>query len=413
MIWTRRQITKLQTNSIEAQAQIVRLFERAIIYLGENKCAWGQFLDVTRDNTQYGVYGTSAGIEVLIFGGYKRDHEIISKAINLFTESFTDPVSRFCKKGDVINNYKMAFWIESIEPDKKEVDEKNPLMEELIKRKIVGQGWGDYYISRDNHDLNPKVLATACILFALRRYRPFESTKECEESLNWLCKRLLENGSLTIYEFAISALALLEYGNLAIKVLQYKEAVKQVTARLVDWGKRQKKSEFESSMMYHYCVAMNGDKENKYLFFLPDCLVSLALLRRGCPADICSYVLNVVQYYTGSMLSKGGYAPRSTGRLSSIDHLWIFRLLSEFEKTSSVSLVTPKITKLLEAPWFIQVIVALLFLCLGIWGLYVGLLVSNQQNNSQLLRILSGIAATIGLGIFGRFLWKLIARGEK
>jgi hypothetical protein len=217
---------------------------------------------------------------------------------------------------------------------------------------------------------------------------------------------------LTIYEYAISALALLEYENFITKVPQYKEAVKHVTARLVDWGKGRKKSEFGSSTMYHYCVATNGDKSNKYLFFLPDCLVSLALLRHGCPRDICSYVMDVAQYYADSIISKGGYAPISTGRLSSIDHLWIFRLLSEFEKTSPVSLVTPKITKLLEAPWFIQVIVALIFLGLGIGGLYVGFLVPNQQNNNLLLQILSGIATTIGLGIFVRFLWKLIAREE-
>src|SRR5258706_8060035 len=179
MIWTKRRIVKLQVSSNEAQARIVTLFERSILHLDHDKYAWGQFLDVARDNTQYGVYGTSAGIEVLFFAGYKRDHEIISNAINLFTDAYQDLTSLFRKKGDIFNNYKLAFWAEAIEPDKSVIDKKVPLFEELIKRKIVGQGWGDYYISPNDHDLNPKVLATACILFAFRRYQLFESTKEC------------------------------------------------------------------------------------------------------------------------------------------------------------------------------------------------------------------------------------------
>ncbi len=155
MVWTNGRITRNFGQTQVRRVWIVRLFERGIIHIDDNKCAWGQFLDVTRDNTQYGVYGTSAGIEVLILAGYSGDHEIISNAINLFSEAYKDPTCRFYKKGNM-NNYKMAFWVELIEPGKKEIDEKNLLLDDLIKNKIVGQGWGNYYISRNNHDLKSK-----------------------------------------------------------------------------------------------------------------------------------------------------------------------------------------------------------------------------------------------------------------
>ncbi len=405
MVWTLNRIKRSKDRAGEAQGRIRDLFTHGVIQIDSNRYAWGQFLDEPKDNTQYGIYGTSAGVQVLLSAGYPPDHEIISGACRILREALDVEENLFRTKGDLVVLYKLAYLAEAFQPQEKFIDGNCRPMTEIISRLLPQQGWGEYFISQTQRDIHPKVVATVAALFSLRRYRPFRSMKECEESLRWLCNRVLQNGDFRAHEVAFVALALAEYRSPGVNLPDYKRTLDFCGERLVDWAKSRKKKEFGESNAHYFWTPVENRRLNRYLFFLPDCLVPLALLKLDYQNKVRSYLPRVIDSFARLIISQGGFTPNLTRRVSAVDHLWIYRLLEEYRSRSPDQLKPPSWCQWRVASWARRIVFLLFFLSLAATGSYIA-----YAAHDIYYRVAGGIMSGLGLTLLGRGIWDFFAK---
>lgn len=403
MFWNRHKIGRLKEQAAQAEARIRDLFLSGAITLGESHYAWGQFLDEPRDNTQYGIYGTSAAVQVLTAAGISPDDVVITGACSILGNALENKEDNniFCEKGDLFVLYKLAYLAEAALPGEDDMETSCQPMDEIIRRVLPERGWGEYYQSDSDRDIHPRIVATAAALLSLQRYRPFRSRRECEDSLRWLCRTVMENGTLRPHEFALTGLALMAYKTPGISLPNYESAINSCKANLIRWAKPRKTRQLGTSEVHYYSTRLQGRRINRYLFFLPDTLAALVFLRLNSPKSIRRFVIRVVQYYVTEIRSKNGFAPNTTKRLSTVDHLWIYRLLNEFRFKPLNSLVPSSYLLLSAASPLIRVTYTLFWFIVGCFGLYL----INSKTSDILLRTGGGVLSTVGMGLFVRLLW--------
>ena len=392
------------------KVQIRDLFIKTAISLDTNRRAWGQFLDDSRSNTQYGVYGTSAGIQALTLCDYSVDHALISGASRTLQEVFEIREGEiiFLKHDDIFILYKMAYLAEATQPGQSTLEKCKPLSE-IISKVLPQTGWGDFYYSENERDEHPKVAATAVALLAISRYREFHIDRACEYSIRFLCTRLLENGSLGPHEYALAALALHEYKDTGARVSEYATSVQTCRDRMIEWARTRRAKDIGDSRVYYYSTCMEGHRENRYLFYFPDCLVALALLRHENPSQARRYVLRVVRHFALQTIDKYGYVAKATGKISSVDQLWIVRLMREFKLAQINFLLPPYFFLWRGANAPIRILLSGSFLFLGAFGLVLTLWGSSPSPSS---RLIGGILAGVSFSLFGRTLWEFVFKRE-
>lgn len=410
MLWSYSRVKHLKDRAKQSQGQIQNLFIRNVIQLPGNKRAWGQFFN--ENSGQYGIYGTSAGLQVLLQAGYSSEDDFVRGSSQVLEEAWSDQrnSNRFFKKRDTALIYKLAYLAEACAPSLPVVNESCSPMDELIKRCLPSGGWGEFYYSETDRDGEPKIISTAVVLLALSRYRPFSAKEECEKSLHWLCRRLLESHNRGTYEIALASLALIEYDFMKVKVSEWEDASKYCRKFLLDWLKHRTASLLGIQENHHYISSSDGSRGNKYLFFLPHCLVAINLIKWGPPPNYRRYVLKVISFFTSQVLEKNGFAPDSRRQISTVDHLWIFRLLKEFEAAP--------IEKLLPQPFYVwsaasrqlRALLMILFLAIGIIAVYIGVMLKNA--GSPMWAAAAGVIATVSLGLFGRTVWEFYIKGS-
>lgn len=399
MLWTAGRIEPLKRGAAEAQGKIKDLVINGSSPTGDG---WGQWLDGVSPGAEPGIYGTSACMQILVASGYLASNEVIDKPSRNLDAVFAEENNQFRRDGDVDVVYKVSYLAEAFHLEKCEIKSASPPMDELSDRALEGGGWGEYFCSRDDHDPHPRVIPTSAALLALRRYEAFIFTKKCEESLCWLGRHIIENGRLFPNEFTLASLVLIEYSLLKLpKSEQGKTAVETCERLLVDWAISRKREEIGTAEAYCYSVRWKGRRNNRYLFFLPDCLATLALLKLGCPKKTRSYILRVSDYFAKEILLRGGLRPVATRRISSVDHLWIYRLLRELRSTDTKQLsMWPRWLSFTLVFW------APLFLALGCFGLYW-----VYESAEPIVRVSGLVLGTISLGLLVgllvRFLWPL------
>lgn len=397
MLWTAGRVARLKGRAGEAQARIRDLVVNGLITGSPTGYAWGQFLDEASQSTQYGIYGTSACIQILVAADYPASQPVIRGASEILDSVLRDEHNPSRQDGDISVVYKVAYLAEAIQPDQHEIRLESPPMDELVRRALPGGGWGEYFYSPDDHDPHPRVVATAAALLALRRYRQFRVTEECEKGLCWLARRVVGNGRFRPHEFALASLTLFEYRGLNLPAnSECGTAIDTCRQRLVRWAISRRREDMGTSEAYCYSVQWEGRRVNRYLFFLPDCLVALALLRLGCPKRARAYILKVCDYFGTQILERGGFQPITTGRKSSVDHLWIYRLLQQLRSTDTKELsVIPRWLSL-----SLVVFLGVVLLGLSILGFYW---VYGIEETAY--RVAGGVLASISLGLLVRLLW--------
>jgi hypothetical protein len=331
VIWTRRGIRRLGQKATEAMRRIEDLFSRTVLNI-DGLLAWGQFLDGPRQQNQFGIYGTSAAIQVLAAAGFPPENRLIEQALEGLP--LVDPRSEAEKRYDVADaflTHKAAFLLSAAQPGGNHFTIREPIEDRILDRIIDSRGWGDYAFPQGQDNV-PNVLATATTLLALARDREFRSTERCESTLRWLCRSIRNDGGLLAHENAVAALALVSYTNPGEEIEDYEPARDICVHRLIDWARRRDPAILGQNIEHHYWVPLPGIGRNHYMFYLPDVLVALALLRLDNPQTTRQFVLRVVNDTADNTLEHGGYKSPSNARISSVDQLWIYLLMAELSK---------------------------------------------------------------------------------
>jgi len=411
IVWTQSRIRRLMEQARQARGAIESLFVDDAISQPDSKWAWGQFFHDTREHKQYGIYGTSAGTQVLILAGRGPGNRHVLGARKLLQESYTsqDQNNRFYKDHHYHLIYKLTSLIEAEIADQEMIAEPSAAMRDLISRLLPEQGWGEFRNSDSDRDIESRITSTAVALLALRKYRAFRGTHECEKAVTWLCRRLTEKAAPAIYELGLGILALTEYRGLGDRVATLDETLALATSRLTEWAQSRKRILLGADESHHYPASCDGSRGNRYLFFLPDCLAALAFLKVGCPQRTRRYVLNVVHFFVTNIINKRGFRSVSRNHFCTVDHLWVYKLLSEFEVVEVSNLLPQPYYSWATMPRLAKVVTSLVFLGIGAIGLYFNSLSaqSRQPLSSWKFVFFSALTA-VGLALFSRSVWEHI-----
>nr|VFK16025.1 MAG: hypothetical protein BECKLFY1418C_GA0070996_10204 [Candidatus Kentron sp. LFY] len=239
---------------------------------------------------------------------------------------------------------------------------------------LNGGGWSDF---RHQVEKNPSIIATSTALLSLEKDNEFRNSDNCKNSLKWLADRVddIRIDRASIIEFSLAALALTKYRKKMEEESvgledNYNRAISSCEDAMLKWIKNRNSMIFGYSMVH--CFSTEGYESGvKHMFFLPDCIVALALLRirahRSKPYEAIPCIVEVVTYYLEFFKGKSeGFCCSTTGKISTVDHLWIYRLFKEFSKNKSTELIYPW-----HCIWKTSTSIIILFF-IALIGIYLG-----------------------------------------
>jgi hypothetical protein len=331
--------------------------------------AWGQFLEI-RGHTvqqllgnQYGIYGTAAAVQMLAMQSARQG---VTQNSNFGPEALSgsavlplvlgDPGRRyapmhehFTNKQDLLVTFKLASLLDAANclgtiklPEGYSID-KSALVNRLLEIRRPGQGWPDF--RSDSEWQGPNTHATAVAVLALSR-RPVspDALYVCREALEWFQEsEPLEKQSIAVLSMLIMALA----GNSLDsesrqKSLELAQLCTKCERLVRDWIGDNAPSEVQRSLegteywLPPGSVAPQsvGGSQFTYLFYLPHILVGLGILssprlRRSYAAR--RFALLVIDRVTQEINQQGCFIAAGRSMVSTVEHLWLYRLLYEFE----------------------------------------------------------------------------------
>ena len=360
MIPTRKNIERLQKDAISAKGHITKLFLDWSVDLSGGKKAWGQFLDKPRDNTQYGIYGTSAAVQVLGGADTSKDHEAIKGALRY--------IYGILEEDDNEDRY-LLFKLAYIADLMAFYDNGNGYnkVADILKSRILGnRGWGYYFVNSEVKDPSPNIVATAAAMLALRNDTSFRRDSRCREIISWLCDKVSSNGFYKDFEIAIAGLALLEYKEQGEAIAKYENSISECSNTMLIRSKRNKTLGIDNLEILFYTVRLSElNIRTHYLFFQPNCLMALYFLRYRPPKRSRPFILRVVEFYMNEVIN-GGFRLEETGRVSSVDHLWIYRLLDEYCNKRVEDLTAISIFNISRLKWYYKLTIGALLFIVGV-----------------------------------------------
>ena len=374
-MWTAGSVRKLQRKMQLAQARILHLVEDNAISTPRG-LMWGQFLYVSRRDEQVGIYGTSSAIQILAEAHREDLLQHAVQAPGFFAvDTKGDLVDT---KGDLVDTYKLIFLAHATDPCRNVIDAPCGVMDALVDRRLADGGWREF-----PDDRVPHVLATAMALVALHRYSRFNSTADANQSLDWLA-RALEQDDVAMLETerAYGVLALMHYSRKSDVALR----------RLSEWASRRRGRDFDTAEWYVYPINHNGRTEHKYLFFIPDVVAAIAATTQGDQIPLREYALRVARHVTQRVLETG-HGSTTTHRASTVDHMWLYKMLGRLVAMSVRDLVPPSIVRW-TGQGFWGITVRILF---GVIVALTGFWIAWTYETSGALNILGNLIGGIGL----------------
>ena len=363
--WRGRAVERLDSDTNIAQARICAQV-RAGKIAGRpdpGRYAWGQFLDDFHHQPgQWGRFGTSAAVQVLAIGHrweqndgpvMARDPldklaEILPKDAPATVEELErayerdDPDPR--KNQDFRDPLKIAFVIEALDPDADRVDETPPIVEHLMGLSRDGDLWNTSSHRDVDRTALDRLLATAYVLYALRRYRSAHTHDRVIGSWAALAKAYNTDGGKVGEDLgALSCLALTELENATLNEMSppQKETVvhtrEAVFADLESWARDYR----EPVITRPYFNCYSRDDDHDYIFLSPELVTALLCLRRGSPKSTRGFVLRVVAGITANV---GASEMRENERRDprgfriqrsmegTVDQMWAMRVLWAFHQ---------------------------------------------------------------------------------
>jgi hypothetical protein len=321
-----------------AQEDIATLFERTPVSGLEGLRCWGQHFDWSQ--SQYGIYGTSSGLQALVMAGRDPGAALLREASTVL-EAIEDPNGRFQIQRDHLNVYKLAFCAEAVLPAEGVIMEETFPGNRLMAAALPSGGWPDYrYNPAEEPDASE--LATAVSLWALRRFEICHGTRECEYALRFLIARLanehtgasLRGPTLLGYDL----LAALAYADVpaARRIDGYQETVRQAEKSLIRWARRRPLRELFDQFRYDFIERPSdaAPRDSDFMALMPDCIAPLAFM---CAPNRLNavrrrYIDRVIDGIVRRVRDQD-FRPRNVDKRAAVDHLWAQRVLHEFLST--------------------------------------------------------------------------------
>jgi hypothetical protein len=330
-----RRTSKRSSMARTAQEDIARLFERTPVRaVGGQRC-WGQHFDWSQ--SQYGIYGTSSGIQTLAMAGRDFSSSLTREA-SAVIETIEDPDSRFQLQRDHLNSYKLAFCVEATLPTATAINHETFPSQRLIAAALPSGGWPDY---RDDPAEEPDAseLATAVSLWALRRFEIFHGMRECDYALRFLIAR--HSGYET--DISLRGPTMLGYGLLAalayadVPAARRMEGYQEVLARgekvLTRWARRRRRRELFDQFRYDFIERPHdfGPRDSDFIALMPDCVAAMTFMQTPgrLNATRRRYLTRVIDGIVREVREQD-FRPRNVDKRASIDHLWAQRVLTAF-----------------------------------------------------------------------------------
>ncbi len=152
MVITLKGLAQLSERTAEARRRIADSFESSAVQVNGH-VAWGQFLDAPRKAGQFGIYGTSAAIQVLAASGHGVNSPLISRALTAL------PALKASAKGknlyddtDLSITFKIAAILQAAQPGQLHFKSEEPAEKLLLSQLIERHGWGNYHGTTDQDD---------------------------------------------------------------------------------------------------------------------------------------------------------------------------------------------------------------------------------------------------------------------
>lgn len=365
-------LSVLRADSRTARAAIANKCRRGMVHPAgnENVWAWGQFLEIRGHSVQqplgnqYGIYGTSAAVQMLAThsGGQSGNLDLVLSGSTVLPLVLSDPQNsyaplheHFLRKQDLLVTFKLASLLDAANclteislPTGYTVD-KQALVSRLLDLRRHGEGWPDY--KSDREWLGPNTHATAVAALALSKQTPTpEALTACREALGWFKdEEPLEKQSiatLSMIVMALSGPALSGGGNHNAASDQARKKMAELRTDceclVRDWIRDNAPTEVQRSLegteyWLPQAPATPGDggaSQFTYLFYLPHILAGLAVLssprlRRRYAAR--RFILLVIERVTREINQHGCFIAAGRSMVSTVEHLWLYRLLHEFE----------------------------------------------------------------------------------
>jgi hypothetical protein len=335
-----REVVRLHSSRLlaakNAREEIAYLFERTPVQrLETNQRCWGQHFDWSP--TQYGIYGTSAGIESLTIAGRSPDSPLLreAKAVIALIE---EPTSRFQLQRDHLNVYKIAVCVEAADSHLPVLAGTPAAYARLVSGALPSGGWPDYRHEPDEEP-DATLLATAISLYALRRYESFYASAECASGLRFLADRQYGHdlsGSLqTPTLVGLSLLGLHAYRDAPVtqRIATYKDSVIKAERALTRWVSRRPERELFDQFRYDFIERPSslGGRDSDFIALMPDCIIALAFMQapNRLNAPRRRHVNRVIDGIT-KKVEKHDFKPRNVDKRAAVDHLWGQRVLGRF-----------------------------------------------------------------------------------
>lgn len=326
--------------------------------------AWGQYLEIRGRSVQiglgkqYGIYGTSAAVQILAMQSSASHRDLIlwgSRVLPLVQRAsdatYHQLHEKFEKKGDLSTVYKLCSLLDAatvLEPlsgsDGFEIDRAG-ILRELLNMRLPDAGWPDFK-SDTSEWQGPNTHATAVALLALSKgVLSVETEAACRESLTWFCEQPLEKQSI-----ATLSMLTMTYANLtstSASTSQFLQGRLRTLYRrceglVNEWVNASFPDEVQRSLEgIEYWLPPAAAKERNamgvnftFLLYLPHVLAASAVLAspRLRNRYICrQYVLGVVDRVATELNSQGCFIAAGRSMVSTVEHLWLYRLLHDFE----------------------------------------------------------------------------------
>jgi hypothetical protein len=342
-VWTPGKLDQIAGRASTSAIRIVERFEKTAITPTDvpgdaDSKAWGQYLDDEHhSDSQWGFYGTSAGIQALmmkqrVFGtDPERINPLIMLALKQLPADISTTDSRFehkRSKGDFENIIKLAFIADALEPHDDDVADQPPPVVSTILSLAVNKEFWSSRVATDKARLNKeRIFPTACILLVLQRYRAARGDSVYKDARLWLAERVVQDHALdTPANNALIGLALLDrHETKDARPHGIATALQSCEDRLLEWTDSQRTIVIDRPIFYGFSLGTRTD----YSFLHPELLTALFLLRRGNPPKGRAYVLRVMKHLTDNIINHNGFVGQN-GVMSSVDQMWAMRLIAEF-----------------------------------------------------------------------------------
>ncbi|MGH9476173.1 MAG: hypothetical protein ACRD1C_07555 [Terriglobales bacterium] len=303
--------------------KLAEKFDTAIQQEGgaTSQWGWGQFLDDSKERRQIGPYGTSAGMIVRALAQGvgaapdARPSAIITSWWREWKSGSGSGRKVFCQ------NLRLAFFLLALRLSSIDAALSAEAEEELLKRNLGDDMWGDYWESDTDHDMTPSHLVTSTVVLAFTLCQPSpegQTVSRLRRSVVRLEQRLLGDPQMPALQASFAAAAIMALGPQNARAIR-KQIARFAMSRdfsLADLG------------VYFYEYKCDGKAGTDYFIAPPAIVLATGAFSSSSPILLRQFGEQVAARLAKSLeKSDYGFKPDAEQRVSTKNQAWAALLL--------------------------------------------------------------------------------------